>query len=62
MRRSRWREFIEVRDSFLAVISLPSLPSELLRDGPRLGALLAEERRTRLRQLPTLQAVLKRLS
>jgi phytoene/squalene synthetase len=45
---SRWREFIEARDSLLAVLTLPCLPSELLKRGKWLAEKLRE--RTRIRQ------------
>lgn len=52
--RSRWREFIEGRDAFLSVVSLACYPSELIRDGHRLGQLLREPQRSRENQLENL--------
>jgi hypothetical protein len=47
MRRSRWREFTETRDSVLAVLCRPLMPSQLLQLGPTLGPLLANPERER---------------
>jgi len=54
--------FLEARDAFLAVVALPCFPSELLRDGPQLGRLLAEPHRRRPRQLLELATSLAALS
>lgn len=59
--RSRWREFVEGRDALLSVVALPCLPSELLRDGPRLGRLLRERSRERKGQMAELGDSLSRL-
>jgi hypothetical protein len=48
---SRWREFREACDAFLAVVSLPSLPSELLSRGRELRQRLLERPRKRVAQL-----------
>ena len=47
-RRSHWMEFLEARDSVLAVLGRPLLPSHFLRSAPLLGALLACPPRKRL--------------
>ena len=45
--RSHWREFLEVRDSVLAVLGRPLLPSQLLSAAPIIGPLLANPPRAR---------------
>jgi hypothetical protein len=54
---SRWREFREACDAFLAVVSLPSLPSELLRRGTALRTRLLERPRKRVAQLAEMTSV-----
>ena len=44
-RRRHWRELLEARDSVLAVLGRPLLPSHFLRFAPMLGTLLASPRR-----------------
>ena len=46
-RRSHWREFLEARDSVLAVLGRPLLPSHFLPAAPALGPLLANTPRSR---------------
>jgi hypothetical protein len=43
--------FIEARDAILAVVALPCLPSELMREGASLAPLLTERPRARKDQL-----------
>ena len=60
MRRSRWREFIEARDSVLLVLGAPQSPSQLLaRRG--LGADLADSKRKRPMQLESARWIEEKL-
>ena len=52
--RSSWREFLEARDSVLAVLSIPILPSMLVKHGSSLVRLLAERPRKRTIQISRL--------
>lgn len=55
---SRWREFREACEAFLAVVSLPSLPSELLQRGEELRRRLLPPPRKRTAQLVRLNCLI----
>jgi len=42
--------FLEARDAFISVVSLPLKPSQLIKEGKRLVRLLAERPRKRMNQ------------
>jgi hypothetical protein len=42
--------FLEARDAFISVVSLPRRPSQLIEQGKRLVKLLAERPRKRINQ------------
>jgi len=42
--------FLEARDAFISVVSLPLRPSQLIKEGKRLVKLLAERPRKRVNQ------------
>jgi hypothetical protein len=42
--------FLEARDAFISVVSLPLKPSQLIKEGKRLVRLLAERPRKRMHQ------------
>jgi hypothetical protein len=42
--------FLEARDAFISVVSLPLKPSQLIKEGKRLVKLLAERSRKRVSQ------------
>gem|GEM_PF-5110859 len=48
---SHWREFIETRDAFTSVVSLPLKPRQLVAHGPEIREGLKERRRARTHQL-----------
>ena len=59
--RSRWREFVEGRDSVLMVVGLPILPSRLIAVGPTIGGLLRERRRRRTGQMERCSELIENL-
>jgi len=50
--------FLEARDAFISVVTLPLKPSQLIKEGKRLVKLLAERSRKRVSQRARLLGIL----